>query len=269
MVTFQNQKVVHTRSAVHDETHRYGVLGIDAVGKAAKTLNDPTAFMLYVYMALNKDGFELALSPKAVYAQMGLSVKQYRRAVKLLMGAGYLVPMRSGSNHYDFYELPVQQETTANREFYPPAVSTPEDSTPEDNTPEDNTPEDNTLNAVTANGSEPDIALQGSNLYPWEKAGTTPVEQQDIPVEGAEILQDKQELHELQSNVPIQNESLYSGENQEYSVANELKRTHANPLEKYEGKMVCDEDGNMDYIPALYYVPHHSPKTDADYDLPF
>ena len=65
-----------------------------------------TALCLYLYLAGNKDGFDLAFSPKAIHSEMGLPESTCRDQFKVLVNKGYLVRKNENSNIYDFYEIP-------------------------------------------------------------------------------------------------------------------------------------------------------------------
>ena len=72
---------------------------------AYRTLN-ATALCLYLFLAGNKDGFNLEYSPKAIHAEMGMPESTCRDQFKMLVEKGYLVPKHEGSNIFDFYEKP-------------------------------------------------------------------------------------------------------------------------------------------------------------------
>ena len=108
MQTFPNQKVVQIRSMPHngnDKKNPYGCLNVEASNSAARRLKH-NAYRLYVRMALNKDGYTFALSPKEMKSEIGISTTGYASAVKELIKEGYLVQKRDGSNNYEFYENP-------------------------------------------------------------------------------------------------------------------------------------------------------------------
>lgn len=73
--------------------------------KATKLLH-PTVYMLYVHLCLYDDGYILPLSPKDIYNKIGLSHKQYDKAVSDLINARYLVKCYDGENNYNFYTQP-------------------------------------------------------------------------------------------------------------------------------------------------------------------
>ena len=73
-----------------------------------------TAIYLWLVLAGNKDGFDLAFSPKAIEIRAGMPESTCRDAMGVLIDKGYLVQKNEGSNVYDFYERP---------EYAPGAVS--------------------------------------------------------------------------------------------------------------------------------------------------
>lgn len=100
--TFANQKVVH----INRErcTDNFLQVKKDNLYDAYRTLN-ATATMLWLYLAANKDGYSMALSPQAVFNQMGMPTTTCRDQIKILIREGYLVPKSENSNVYDFYEV--------------------------------------------------------------------------------------------------------------------------------------------------------------------
>ena len=62
-------------------------------------------FMLWYYFAENQNGYEFALSSKAVEAATGIKVKAYNSAIAAMIDKGYLVNTKG--NYYVFHECPV------------------------------------------------------------------------------------------------------------------------------------------------------------------
>ncbi len=60
--------------------------------------------MLYIYLASNADGFNLALSPAAIEAEIGMPRSTYHDQFRRLVNYGYLV--EAHGNTYEFYEIP-------------------------------------------------------------------------------------------------------------------------------------------------------------------
>lgn len=66
----------------------------------------PYALQVYLYLAKNADGFNLALSQAAAESEAGIKRTTFHKYVDLMIKEGYLV-WRHG-NTYDFYETPRQ-----------------------------------------------------------------------------------------------------------------------------------------------------------------
>ena len=74
--------------------------------KKATELLYPTTYMLYVHLCLYVDGCKFPLSPKDIHSKIGLSHKQYYKAVSDLIESRYLVKSYDGENTYNFYTFP-------------------------------------------------------------------------------------------------------------------------------------------------------------------
>lgn len=99
--TYPNQRTVK----INREEIKNDFLGIKNTNwmAAAKDLS-ASALKLYMYFASNKNGFSLALSPKAIENQIGMARSTYCDQFKILLEKGYLV--HAGGNTYEFYEVP-------------------------------------------------------------------------------------------------------------------------------------------------------------------
>lgn len=99
--TYPNQRTV----TIHKEPLNKNFLSInlDVLREACQRL---TAYelKLYLYLASNKDNYNLALSQVAVTNAVNLPRSTYYDQVKNLVNKGYLV--NRGGNKYDFYEIP-------------------------------------------------------------------------------------------------------------------------------------------------------------------
>ena len=104
--TYPNQRKV----LIHREPlNKGGFLGINNEHwmSASRDLG-AHALRLYLYLASNKDGYSLALSPEAVRQAIGMPRSTYHDQFKILIEKGYLVP--SHGNTYEFFELPCEPE---------------------------------------------------------------------------------------------------------------------------------------------------------------
>ena len=99
--TVPNQRVV----TVHRERATSDFLGIKNCNwqYAARDLG-AHSLMLYLYLASNADGYNLALSPAAVRQAIGMARSTYHDQFVRLVDKGYLVP--NSGNGYDFFEVP-------------------------------------------------------------------------------------------------------------------------------------------------------------------
>ena len=105
IVRTPNQKSVVTKKTLVDTENTYSKINIEAVCTAARLLSDKT-FKLYMRMNLHQDNYTYALSPADIQKVMGLSVGQYRAAVKEMIQKMYLVLVEGRKNLYRFYEYP-------------------------------------------------------------------------------------------------------------------------------------------------------------------
>lgn len=102
-VSVPNQKMI----TVHREKPLKNFLGIKNENwMLASRLLGPYGLQIYLYLAANADGWEMAFSPKAVELDTGLKQSTCRDHLKDLVKFGYLVQRREGSTYYDFYEQP-------------------------------------------------------------------------------------------------------------------------------------------------------------------
>ena len=85
--------------------------------KAYRELN-ATCLVVYLYLAGNQEGFELALSPKAISQTVGMPESTIRDQINKLIAYGYLVPKREGSSVYDFYEVPAPIDKESEKQSF-------------------------------------------------------------------------------------------------------------------------------------------------------
>lgn len=106
--TVPHQRTIH----IHRERVSSDFLGIKNENwQAASRTLGAHALRLYLYLAANADNYELALSPAALEAAIGMPRSTYHDQFRKLINYGYLIP-RNGSS-YDFYETP-QSDTRTN-----------------------------------------------------------------------------------------------------------------------------------------------------------
>lgn len=76
--------------------------------EAIKDLKDPYAFILYIYLSSNADGYTFGLSPADVKNATGMPRSTYYKKIKLLAQKGYITTNGKATLH--FYERPQEQE---------------------------------------------------------------------------------------------------------------------------------------------------------------
>ena len=96
MQTHPNQKIITINKPPY--TNNFLQIGIAEWQRAAQLLS-PNAFLLYLYLASNADGYKLALSPILVAEATGMSKSSYARSLKELREAGYV---RQIDSHWEF-----------------------------------------------------------------------------------------------------------------------------------------------------------------------
>lgn len=106
--SFPNQK----RVIIHKENVSSGFLQIskENLYRAYQDL-DYAGTMLYLYLAANCDGYNLALSPQAVKNSLGMPESTCREQTRKLIDRGYLIQRAEESNIFDFYEIPHERKT--------------------------------------------------------------------------------------------------------------------------------------------------------------
>lgn len=103
MPTVPNQRIVHIHRAALNKND--GFLGINNANwkYAARVLRGP-AFLLYIYLASNRDNYVLALSPSAIQQEIGMARSTYHDQLRKLQSLGFLV-YEEGKG-WQFYEVP-------------------------------------------------------------------------------------------------------------------------------------------------------------------
>ena len=100
-ITFPNQRVVR----IHREPVKTDFLGIKNENwQAASRDLGAHGLRLYLYLAANANNYNLALSPAAARAAIGIPRSTYFDQFAILIDKRYLVP--GAGNTYDFYEVP-------------------------------------------------------------------------------------------------------------------------------------------------------------------
>lgn len=110
--TYANQRTVK----IHREKATTDFLGIKNENwKAASRDLGAHALRLYLYLAANADGFNLALSQRAAEYDIGIPRSTYYDQFRVLENKGYLKHIRG--NTYEFFEKPQPRDRTSTNEF--------------------------------------------------------------------------------------------------------------------------------------------------------
>ena len=104
MTTYPNQKVIHINKNKY--TANFLQVGIDEWQTAFKRFT-PSAFAVYLYLASNADGFDLALSQKAIDNALGIKKTAYHSAIEALKKEGYIEVLQG--NIEVFHTAPVRK----------------------------------------------------------------------------------------------------------------------------------------------------------------
>lgn len=211
MVTNPNQKIITIVSEPHNESNKYGLISREAEYIAAHILNDGTAsYILYVHFALHTNGYKFALSPVALRDELGLTEKQYRRAVKKLEQNGFLVKNSQTSNEFSFYELPAQYRGI--RFLTESKVNIDNNS---------NDPESpSTPTGIDDIGDSRELSTpQGIEVYPYRDIPYPPQEAEGLPLQGERNNTENTEditldntFNDTHSNSRLLDDSLFSPE---------------------------------------------------------
>ena len=101
MDTYPNQKMVK----IYRAPLGGNFLGINNDNwKNAARLLKAQAFLLYIYLASNKDQYYMALSPAAVQSEIGMPRSTFYDQLRKLESLGFL--KRESDHYYHFYEVP-------------------------------------------------------------------------------------------------------------------------------------------------------------------
>ena len=104
MNTYPNQKIIH----INKKSYKSNFLqvGIEEWQEAFQQLK-PSTFAVYLYLASNTDGFDLALSQKAVEKALNIKKTAYHSAIAELKEKGYIGTMQGNIDY--FFTSPVRK----------------------------------------------------------------------------------------------------------------------------------------------------------------
>ena len=182
VITYPNQRVIH----INREAAKSDFLGIKNTNwqAAARDLG-AHALMLYLYLASNADGYNLALSPAAIRQAIAMPRSTYQDQFVKLIDRGYIV--QESGNVYNFYETPqpshasnqasiITQKTVdvLNFEECPLDVSCDDRAAP--NVPTEDREINNREIQINNNGTNNSVLNGAENIYiPKEKIIKIPV----------------------------------------------------------------------------------------------
>ena len=118
-MTVQNENFTKEYS----EDAPYGMIRHSSNDRAAKELS-PTAYKMFVKFALNRDGYQFALSPKALGETIGIKETAYRKAFEQLTEFGYIIPVPDVTDEYIFIPNPPRTKAL-NTDMLPVECGTP------------------------------------------------------------------------------------------------------------------------------------------------
>lgn len=159
---------------VHREPAKSDFLGIKNENwQAASRDLGAHALRLYLYLAANANNYTLALSPADIRQTIGMPTSTYRDQFMILVDKGYLV--QSGSNSYDFYELPQTRRAPVQSENCAPLGMDFENATDDGFAPTE-TAQHNTPTDIEINNrdDETNNSINNNKLYPQRVIHITP-----------------------------------------------------------------------------------------------
>ena len=109
MKTYPNQKVITINKAKADKENTYATINKECLMKAITELTH-NELKIYLYLASNQNGFQLALSSADISEKTNASKRKIQESINSLIEKGYLV--ETGSNSYDFIEDTVYKKDT-------------------------------------------------------------------------------------------------------------------------------------------------------------
>lgn len=101
MKTYPNQKIITINKAKTDKQNTYATINKECLIKAVTELKH-NELKIYLYLASNQNGYQLALSSADVAEKTNASKRKIQEAINSLIEKGYLV--ETGANSYDFIE---------------------------------------------------------------------------------------------------------------------------------------------------------------------
>lgn len=97
MITYPYQKRIVVEEDRTNSTDIFNNLRKDTICAASRELSTQ-AFKVYLYLVMNKNGYEFALSSQDLQKTMGISDSSHKRGVRELTEKGWLIPL--GGNKF-------------------------------------------------------------------------------------------------------------------------------------------------------------------------
>ena len=113
-----NQKKINipkAGQALCDDTHYYLKAQKEAMFNAMKALT-PVNFQVWLYLASQKKDDDFWFSPAAITNETGIKKSSLQEGIRVLIKEKYLIQRNDGSNIYDFYEIPREEELETEEE---------------------------------------------------------------------------------------------------------------------------------------------------------
>lgn len=105
-----NQRIISIKGKEPCDTDNiYAKINIKAMLNAMKNLT-PKNFQVWLYLAKNQNNYTFSLSPKAVQEETGIVKSSVQEGIRTLIRKKYLIQRNDGSNIYDFYEKPQEEQ---------------------------------------------------------------------------------------------------------------------------------------------------------------
>ena len=102
----QSNVIINRKDAL-SSGRQYLAINCDTLAEASRNISGEVAFKLYLYLASNKNGYELSFSPQHFSNIYGCSIDASRRAFAKLVEANYII--NNGNNSFEFFETPQER----------------------------------------------------------------------------------------------------------------------------------------------------------------
>lgn len=110
ITTVPNQRIIEIHKDKGTKTNLYTTNVLNNLNEAMQKLESKASFKLYMYLAQNQDGYQMALSSQDFFDSSNCGNTAYTTAFAELVEKGYLVQNLFQKNKYDFYDKSQTQE---------------------------------------------------------------------------------------------------------------------------------------------------------------